>query len=138
MWEMVPQTLSFPLQYSYTSHDFLCPGCKIPATIPWIHQKYINTCTSDNILTILLMYCHQFNQLVRSFNSSQAEDSLKSDMKFMLTGDVVKGKSIILDYIQSIYPFKKIEEGRMYDCYGTEYGKFLLVFRHVWKLVNFM
>ncbi len=41
------------------------------------HNHYINTCTctSDNILTILLMYCHQFNELVQSSNLSQAEDS---------------------------------------------------------------
>lgn len=44
--------------------DFICPHCVLPQTIPWEHHKYVNTCTSDNVLTILLLHCQQFPRLI--------------------------------------------------------------------------
>ena len=121
------------LQLPKRNQDYVCPGCKNPKTIPWIHPNYTNTCTSDNILTILLVYCQQYRDFLKSFNSNEAEDSLKSAMKVMLNGNIVQGKTVMLDYIRSRYPLKHIG-GTMYDCFGSEYEMFLRAFRHVHML----
>ena len=52
--------------------DFICSDCSLPTTIPWIHPFYINTCTSDNFLTIVLLYCHQNPDFLNKLNLNVA------------------------------------------------------------------
>ena len=78
------------------NHDLLCSKCKIPATIPWIHSNYVNTCTSDNLLTITLMYCSSSfcpspitQRYQTSFGLRPAEISFSEQIQrsFRLCGD---------------------------------------------------
>ena len=46
--------------------DYLCKNCEIPATVQWNHDGFINTCTSDNFLIILLLHCKQYNEFLLS------------------------------------------------------------------------
>ena len=41
------------------NEDFICPKCQKPPTVPLHHSKYVNTCTSDNFLTVPLLHCLQ-------------------------------------------------------------------------------
>lgn len=50
----------------------------------------------------------------------------------MLDGDIHKGKTIILDYIQSVISLDY--NGTKYHYHGTKYGMFLWAFHYVWKL----
>lgn len=109
---------------------FVCPNCKIPDTIQW-GRTYFNTCTSDNILTILLLHCHENPTFIHQFNSSETENALRSGVMIMLEGNLENGKTVILDYIHSVISLNN--NGEKYDCHGTEYGMFLCVYHHVWK-----
>ena len=64
-----------------SNHDFICPECTLPATIPWYNEIYKNTCTSDNILSILLLYFRQHPELISAIGSSPSELSLKAGIK---------------------------------------------------------
>ena len=114
------------------NHDFICPECTLPATIPWYNEIYKNTCTSDNILSILLLYFRQHPELISAIGSSPSELSLKAGIKMMLEGNLDQGKVVILDFVRSQLNFA-MQNGK-YDCFGSERGQFLPVFRHIWKL----
>ena len=114
------------------THDFFCPKCYLPPTIPWMHSKYTNTCTSDNFLTTLLLYSSQNSMFLTMFGLSKAEQALKSGLSTMLTGDIHKGKTTILDFIHSKLTLKRT--GKKFDCFGSENSMCLQFFHHVWKL----
>lgn len=95
--------------------DFICPQCVMPCTIPWEHRKYVNTCTSDNILTMLLLHCQQNQQFHCNFSSSHIEGVLKSGTSLMLNGDMSMGKEVILDSIHSRTNQQKTDGG-LIDC----------------------
>lgn len=104
----------------------------MPATVPWSHPKYTNTCTCDNFLTIILLQCQQDHQFCNKFGTSPSELALKGALSLMLNGDMENGKSVILDYINSVIGFSK--NGPLFDCYGSEYDKCLKAFDNVWRL----
>ena len=47
--------------------EFVCSRCTIPTTLKWNHSDFTNTCTSDNFLTILMLYCQQHPQFLSHF-----------------------------------------------------------------------
>ena len=106
-------------------HDFVCPTCQIPSTIPWAHSNYTNTCTSDNILTILLLHCHEIPTFIECIGNSPAEKALKAALCTMLDGDVHNGKTIMLDHIKSVLPLKTC--GKKINCFGSEYSNFVQI-----------
>ena len=125
--------LSHNLTYPKKTHDFICPNCKLPPTIPWVHPKYINTCTSDNVLSILLLHCHQYPQFTSFIGSSAIESALAAALVLMLEqNNMRKGKEVILDHINSITNLP--HTGNVYNCYGSEHERFLHFFRHIWKV----
>lgn len=119
------------LQPPKKTQDFICPMCKKPATVLWHHPKYTNTCTSDNFLTITLLYCQQQNTFVREFGWSEAELALRASIDVMMKGDLIDGKTLLLDYINSVVVYEVCNQ---YNCFGSEYGMCLQVFHQVWKL----
>ena len=65
--------------------DYLCKNCEIPVTIQWNHEGFINTCTSDNFLTVLLLHCKQFDGfLLSELGSSTVEDTGISKLQYHL------------------------------------------------------
>ena len=112
------------------THDFICPDCKIPPTIPWTHSKYTNTCTSDNFFTILLLHCYQHSGFLEKIGCSAAELALKAAVSDMLKGNIDNGKTKILNYIKSVIGTKDNTN----CCYGSEYEQCLQVFKQIWKL----
>ena len=72
-----------------------------------LYHGYTNTCTSDNFLTTLLLYCSQNSMFLTMFGLSEAEQALKSGVSTMLTGDIYKGKTTILDFIHSKLTLKR-------------------------------
>ena len=114
------------------THDFICQDCRIPSTIPWSHPLYVNTCTSDNILTIILLHCKQCNGFLEKLGTSTIEKVLKTGIKEMLDGNFQNGKTIILDYLRSVITLDKC--GNSFNCFGSEYSHCLILFRHIWKL----
>ena len=112
-------------------HDFVCPECATPPTISWNHNKYTNTCTSDNILTVILLHSQQYANFLEKMGSSSAEIALKASIKIMLQGNLTRGKTIMLDYVNSVLTLPY--NGKKYDCMGSEYTMFLQLFTHVWK-----
>jgi hypothetical protein len=70
------------------NQDFACPSCTIPATIQWQNDHYINTCTSDNIMTIIHVYCQEHDNFLKYIviGYSEAETSLKASLGCMLHG----------------------------------------------------
>ena len=119
------------LQVPKRNHDF-CPECKLPSTLSWNNDAYTNTCTCDNILTILLLYCKQYNTFLSAFNSSTPENTLKSGLTLMLNGNLNWGKTVILDYLRSSLNLPRI--GNKFNCLGTEFAILLSAFSHVYKL----
>ena len=117
------------------TEDFVCPHCQYPEVLQWHHPQYTNTCTSDNIITIILTYCRQNITFLSKLKSSAAENVLKLGLMSMLNGNLSEGKSTILDWVQSQLNLKRTVDGR-HDCYmyGTERDKFMCLFNHVWKL----
>jgi len=110
---------------------FVCSKCSIPATIPWQHHEFTNTCTADNFLTIVLLHCNQNLQFISKIGNSEIEKSLKAVM-LMQKGSVKEGKSLILRAVQARLNFQ-YSNGK-YDCYGSEHSSLLCLFSHVWKL----
>ena len=86
----------------------------------------------DNFLTTLLLYSSQNSMFLTMFGLSEAEQALKSGLSTMLTGDIQKGKTTILDFIHSKLTLKRT--GKNFDCFGSENSMCLQFFRHVWKL----
>ena len=112
--------------------DFICPSCVMPRTIPWKHHKYINTCTSDNIVNMLLLHCQQNPHFLNNFGSSYIETALKSGISLMLNDDISLGKEVILDAIHS--RTNQDSNGGIIDCIGSEYRQFVQHLRGVWKI----
>ena len=61
---------------------FVCSKCTIPVTIQWNHKEFTNTCTSDNFLTILMLYCQQHPAFLSHLGSSDLEATLKASISF--------------------------------------------------------
>ena len=115
------------------NEDYFCSECKMPTTISWDNDICTNTCTSDNILTILLLSCKQYPTLLKKLNSSPAENAMKSGLTLMLQGKVNLGKTTILNYMRLLLRLQK--EGNKYDCFGTEFAMFLTAFSHIFKVI---
>ena len=113
--------------------EFICKTCTIPESLPWRHDKFINTCTSDNFLTLLLLHCKQYEAFTKSFGDSDAENTLKAAIMLMLKGKVSDGKTLFLHLLQS--SFNLTINGSKYDCFGGENDKCLCLFTHIWKLI---
>ena len=107
------------------THDFLCPFCQIPPTVPWTHPVYTNTCTSDNFLMIVLLTCLQVESFFENIGTNAAECAMKAAISQMMKGKLEEGKSTILDYIGV-----QISN----NCWGSEFCQCLTVFHDVWKL----
>ena len=101
-------------------------------TISWHHEMYVNTCTSDNFLTILLLHCHEHKELLNNIGLNDVELAFKSGIKLMLQNNIHKGKTVVLDYFKTKLNLEK--NGTKYNCFGSEYEMCLKLFRHVWKL----
>ena len=106
--------------------DWVCPNCTIPATISWHHETYTNTCTSDNILTILLLHCRQHGEFLNNIGSSDVEVALKSGLKLMLQNKVQRGKTVILIFFKTKLNLETY--GTKYNCFGSEYEMCLKLF----------
>ena len=50
----------------------------------------------------------------------------------MINGDIIKGKTTILDYVSSVLNYSQVEN--KLNCFGSEYSMFLQVFCHIWKV----
>ena len=88
--------------------DYLCKNCQILAKIQWNHEGFINTCTSGNFLTVLLLqfHCKQFDGfLLSELGSSTVEDTLKAAISLMMKGKVYEGKTVFCKccYLLSIF-----------------------------------
>ena len=106
----------------------------IPSTIRWNHTEFTNTCTSDNFLTILLLYCQQYPKFLSSYVGNTAmETTLKASITLMKEGNIHEGKSLILKEAQSKLNYGRTGDGK-YDCYGSENSAFLCLFSHIWKM----
>ena len=130
------------------------------APLRWSHTEFTNTCTSDNFLTILLLYCQQYPKFLLSYvgstsdnfltilllycqqypkfllsyvGSTAIETALKASIALMKKGNINEGKSLILKEA-----YARLNYGRSCDrklnCYGSENGAFLCIFSHVWKM----
>ena len=113
---------------------FVCPECETPSTVAWHHENFINTCTADNFLTILLLYCRQNEKFIDTcLGCSEAEDTLKASIRLMLQGKINEGKRVILSFVSSCINLPLL--GQQYNFHGTEYNMFLCLFSHVWKII---
>ena len=114
--------------------DYLCKNCEIPTTVQWDHEGFINTCTSDNFLTVLLLHCKQYDEfLLSALGCSTAEDTLKAAITLMMKGKVYEGKTVFLHMLKSAVNL--LYDHQRYDCYGGENDKCLCLFTHIWKVV---
>ena len=52
----------------------------------------------------------------------------------MLNGNIIGGKTTVLNYISSVIKGCRKQSKSKVDCYGSEYSRCLYAFRHVWKL----
>ena len=108
---------------------FVCSKCTVPFTIPWNHKEFTNTCTSDNFLTILMLYCQQHSAFLSQLGSSDLEATLKASIQLMNKGNITEGKSLMLKKAHEKLNFKREKNGKL-DCYGTEESAFV----PIWKL----
>ena len=114
--------------------DYLCKNCEIPATVQRNHDGFINTCTSDNFLTVLLLHCKQYdNFLLSEMGCSTVEDTLKAAITLMMKGKIYEGKTVFLQMLSSAVNLPY--DHQRYDCYGGENDKCLCLFTHIWKVV---
>ena len=60
----IPGLAAWPglLKRRFQNEIMVWPNYKIPATISWHHETYVNICTSHKFLAILLLYCRQRNE----------------------------------------------------------------------------
>ena len=112
---------------------FVCSKCTIPVTIQWNHNEFTNTCTSDNFLTILMLYCQQHPAFLSNLGSSDLEATLKASISLMNKSNITEGKSLMLKKAHDRLNFSRDKNGKL-DCYGTEESAFLCLFAPVWKL----
>ena len=116
--------------------DFFCSACTVPESLPWMHNEYTNTCTSDNFLTILSLHCKQYKSFLDTFGDSEAENSLKAAIVLMNKGKLDEGKTLFLHLLQSRLNLTISQENNLkYDCFGGENNRCLCLFTHIWKLV---
>jgi len=113
--------------------EFICKACSVPQTLPWDHDEFINTCTSDNFLTILLLHYKQYKSFLDTFGKSEAENSLKAAIILMDQGKLHEGKTLFLRFLQSRLNLPR--EKLKYDCFGGENNRCLCLFTQIWKLV---
>ena len=113
--------------------DFICNGCSVPESLPWSHDEFTNTCTSDNFLSILLLHCKQYKSFLDTFGDSEVENSLKAAITLMDQGKLCEGKTLFLHMAQRYLNLSRTN--MKYDCFGGENNKCLCLFTHVWKLV---
>ena len=59
---------------------------------------------------------------------SAVENALKAGLKLMIGGQIIEGKQVILQHIQSESSAPK------YSFYGHEFDEILSFFRHVWRV----
>ena len=64
----------------------------------------------------------------KKIGSSHAECVLKASLTDIIKGDVDKGKTRILDFLQA-----ETKKGSV-NCWGSEYDRCLVMFRNVWKV----
>ncbi|XP_065887174.1 uncharacterized protein [Dysidea avara] len=108
--------------------DFFCSACTVPESLPWMHNGYTNTCTSDNFLTILSLHCKQYKSFLDTFGDSEAENSLKAAIVLMNKGKLDEGKTLFLHLLQSRLNLTISQENNLkYDCFGGENNRCLLV-----------
>ena len=86
------------LSISVPAHKgtFVCSKCTIPVTIQWNHNEFTNTCTCDNFLTILMLYCQQHPAFLSHLASSNLEATLKASISLMNKSNITEGKSLML------------------------------------------
>ena len=128
------QHVTFPFQSLRQTTVYLCKNGEIPAMVQWNHDGFTNTCTSDDFLTVLLLYCKQYNEFFLSeLGCSTVEDILKAAITLMMKGKIYEGKIVFLCMLCSAVnlPF----DHQRYDCYGGENNKCLCLFTHIWKVV---
>ena len=114
--------------------EFICRECEVPITLKWGDQKYMNTCTVDNFLTVIFLYCKQHPQFIdEQLGDSELECAIKGGIKLMLEGKMFEGRTLILDLIASKLNFERV--GEKCNCYGGEYSNLLCLFTHIFKLV---
>lgn len=102
---------------------FVCSKCTIPFTIQWNHKEFTNTCTSDNFLTILMLYCQQHPAFPSHFSSNDLEATLKASISLMNKSNITEGKSLMLKKAHDRLNFNRDRNGKL-DCYGTEESAF--------------
>jgi len=106
---------------------FVCSKC---STIQWNHKDFTNTCTSDNFLTILMLYCQQYPTFLTHLGSGDLETTA---ITLMNKCKITEGKSLMLQRPHESLNFNQDKSGK-FDCYGTEENAFLCLFAPVWKL----
>ena len=84
------------LQVPKRNHNYIGPECKLQSTLPWNNDTYTNTCTCDNILTILLLYSKQYNTFLSALKSGLHDNNGKWKI-----GNINRGKTVILDNLRS-------------------------------------
>lgn len=102
--------------------DFLCFQCELLDTVPWHNQAFTDTCTTDNFFSILLLHCLQHPSFMTLIGNSAVENALKAGLKLILSGQILEGKKVILQHIQSQSSAPKT------SFYGHEYHKMLSFF----------
>ena len=102
--------------------DYLCFQCELPDTVPWYNQGFTDTCTTDNFLSILLLHCLQHSSFMTLIGNSSAEIAVKAGLTLMLSGQILEGKRVILQHIQSESSTPKM------SFYGHEFDKILSYF----------
>ena len=70
---------------------FVCTKYSIPATIPWQHNEFTNTCTADNFLTIVLAQCNQNLQFISNLGNSEMNKNLKAAILLTQKGSIKEG-----------------------------------------------
>ena len=108
--------------------DFVCFQCDLPDTVPWATQGFTDTCTTDNFFSILLLHCLQHPEFISLMGKSAVENALKAGLKLMIGGQIIEGKQVILQHLQSESSAPK------YSFYGHEFDEILSFFRHVWRV----
>ena len=115
--------------------DFICNPYTVPESLQWIQEKFTNTCTSDNFLTILLLHCKQHKSFLNTIGDSVDENTLKAAIILMKQGKLQGegGGTLFLHLLQSRLNLDR--ENSKYDCFSSENSRYLRLFTHIWKLV---
>ena len=91
--------------------------------------KHMHVATSDSyFLTIMLLYCchvllYIADKTSNKLNVSPVEcsyiKSLKAGITSMINGNIVKEKTIVLDYTSSLLSYSQVEN--KLNCFGSEF-----------------